>query len=824
MSLLSGWIASLICKSRVPFLLLLACTAPAMEIHVNPGGPIHTISEALRQSRIHKAKVIVHAGTYYLPATLVLTSEDSGLELSAADGEKVVISGASPVSLNWEPYQGGIMQAKTKPGVGFDQLLVNGELQQMARHPNYDPIAIKPKRFGAGANGESDAPKFNGSSRESTDAVRVGRWADPTGGYVHAIQGALWGSMHYRILSKNSDDTLELEGGWQNNRPDKGAHKDFRFVENIFEELDAPGEWFHDPKTNTLYFYPPKDVDINTARVEIVLLRHLIEIAGTKEHPVRSVSLRGITFSGASRTFMENKESLLRSDWTIYRGGAVFLQAAEDCSIENCDFEQLGGNAVFISGYNRNIAVRGCLIRECGANGVAIVGEPKAVRSPMFSWGPGNPYSGGKPQLEPEEIDRTPGPLTEDYPAKCLVEDCLITRIGRWEKQSACVQIAMAQNITVRHCSAYEVPRAGINIGDGCWGGHLIEFCDVFDTVFETGDHGSFNSWGRDRYWSGSATFLRRLNGVTSIKELAFGDAMKPITLRNNRWRCDYGFDIDLDDGSSNYEISNNLLLGRGLKLREGFRRIVWNNIIVNNGMHPHCWYPSSEDVFTQNIVMRPHSPAAMQTDLWGELEHRKKWGKEIDQNLFTTSEADRIKFEAHGCDAHSLVGEPMFVDPKMGDFRVKEGSPALQLGFRNFPMDQFGVASPRLKAITRRPEFPNIEGKRTPPVSGPRVRDWQGAMVRELEEMEFSALQVSEGEKGVIVAVCPRDSAAYKMGIRAQDFIQSVDGRAVRNLGDFFNAMHPLASRKKVKVSLLRARQAVNLDMVADNKETQKP
>ena len=59
----------------------------------------------------------------------------------------------------------------------------------------------------------------------------------------------------------------------------------------------------------------------------------------------------------------------------------------------------------------------------------------------------------------------------------------------------------MAQGITVRHCSIYDVPRAGINIGDGCWGGHVIEFCDIFDTVKETGDHGSFNSWGRDRYW-----------------------------------------------------------------------------------------------------------------------------------------------------------------------------------------------------------------------------------------------------------------------------------------------------------------------------------
>jgi len=825
MRFFSNRLLSLIPKGGVTSLfLLLAWTANAAEIHVRPEGPIRTLAEARSEARNRKENVIVHAGTYYLPKTLVFTSEDSGTEYRAAEGEKVVISGASPIELTWEPYQNGIMQAKTQPGLVFDQLFVSGQLQHMARYPNYDPSATKPKRFGAGANGEPDAPKFNGSSRDSTSPERAARWVDPAGGYVHAMQGALWGSMHYRILGKNADGTLELEGGWQNNRPDKGAHKDFRFVENVFEELDAPGEWFHNTKTHILYFYPPKDVDLKTAKIEIVRLRHLIEFAGTKEHPVKSVSLRGMTFTAAGRTFMENKESLLRSDWTIYRGGAVLLHGAEDCSIENCDFEQLGGNAIFISGYNRNLAVRGCLIRECGANGVAIVGEPKAVRSPMFSWGPGNPYSGGKPQLEPQEIDRTPGPLTEDYPAKCLVEDCLITRIGRLEKQSACVEISMAQEITVRHCSAYEVPRAGINIGDGCWGGHVIEFCDVFDTVCETGDHGSFNSWGRDRYWSGSATFLKKLNAATPLAELAFADALKPILLQNNRWRCDYGFDVDLDDGSTNYGITNNLLLGRGLKLREGFRRIVRNNIIVNNGMHPHCWYPSSEDIFTQNIVMRPYLPAAMQTDLWGKPEDRNKWGKEIDRNLFTTTEADRIKFAANGCDAHSLVGEPMFMDPAKGDFRVKEGSAALQLGFKNFPMDQFGVTSPRLKAIARVPEFPRIDGVRTARSPAEKLRDWQGAKLRELEEMEFSALQISESDKGVIVAECPANSAAYKMGIRPKDFIQSVDGRALRNIGDFLGATSALSSERKMKIKLWRAQKEMTLEIITNGKDPTKP
>ena len=799
--------------------LLAALLLPALhaaEIHVAPSGndsnpgsetkPLATLAAAQQKARglvkREPVTVQVHAGTYYLSEALRLTAADSGCTYTAAPGEQPVISGSEPLTLDWTAFRNGIFQAKTPAGLVLDQLFVNGQLQHMARYPNYDPNAIKPKRPGPGANGDPGAPKFNGSAGDSTSTERIGRWADPAGGYVHAIQAALWGSMHYRILGKKTDGSLDLDGGWQHNRPDKGPHKDFRFVENIFEELDAPGEWFHDAKTKILYYYPPTNVDLNTAQVESVRLRHLIEFSGTREHPVKSVTLRGLKFTQSSRTFMDNKESLLRSDWTIYRGGAAFLKGAEDCSIESCDFDQLGGNAIFVSGYNRRVAVRGCFIRECGANGVAMVGEAKAVRSPMFSWGPGNPWSGGKPELPLDQIDRTPGPLTDDYPADCLVEDCLITCIGRLEKQSACVEISMAKDITIRHCSAYEVPRAAINIGDGCWGGHVVEFCDVFDTVFETGDHGSYNSWGRDRFW-GTLRVIKLI--LEAAPGLQFADAMKPIVLRNNRWRCDYGFDIDLDDGSSNYEIYNNLMLGRGLKLREGYRRIVYNNIIVNNSLHPHCWVEGSEDVFTKNIVMRPYLPSHMGT---------VRWGKEIDWNLFTTSEGDRTKFAANGCDANSLVGDPMFIDPAKGDYRVQEGSPALKLGFRNFRMDQFGVTSPRLKAVARTPALPQIERKPNPAAIFRRFRDWQGAKIRDLDEMEFSALQIPEDAKGVIVAEAPTESTAYKMGLRTGDFIQGVDGRAVRKVEDLLGAVGPIASGNTMKLSLRREQQPMTLEL----------
>ncbi|MCX7048562.1 MAG: right-handed parallel beta-helix repeat-containing protein, partial [Candidatus Sumerlaeota bacterium] len=685
-------------KSKV-FLPLLFCVSAAAlmaaEIHVSPTGadpnpgtkeqPLQTFAAAQKAARAIKKKsanesvtVLFHAGTYYLPETIVFTPEDSGTDkapviYAAAPGEQAVISGGMKVDLKWDTHRDGIMKAQVPAGFSSDQLFVNGERQHMARYPNYDP----------------NQRIFNGYSKDAFSPERSKRWSDPKGGYIHAMHVAMWGGYHYLITGKKEDGSVTYEGGWQNNRQ-MGMHKEYRFVENIFEELDAPGEWFHDAKSNTLYYYPPKDVDLAKAVIEAVRLRHLIEFKGSEQQPVKFLALKGLIFRHAARTFMDNKEPLLRSDWTTYRGGAVFITGCEDCALEDCFLDQLGGNAVFVNMYNRRVAVRGCHIAKAGANGVAFVGDPKAVRLPLFEYNKRQSYSA---------IDKAPGPQTNNYPSDCVVDDCLIYLSGRVEKQTAPVQISMSQSVTVRRCSIYDVPRAGVNIGDGCWGGHVIENCDIFDTVKETGDHGSFNSWGRDRYWGLKEIDLNSITLNEETRGLPMLDAAKPVILRNNRWRCDHGWDIDLDDGSTNYQIYNNLCLNGGLKNREGFYRTVENNIIVNNSFHPHVWYQHSGDVFARNIVTTAYRPIGMP----------QVWGKEVDYNLLPDEDSLRHS-QAMKMDLHSLAGDPLFVDPAHGDYRVKEGSPAIKLGFKNFSMDQFGVTSPRLKALARIPTFPEIE------------------------------------------------------------------------------------------------------------------
>ncbi|HLP77986.1 MAG TPA: PDZ domain-containing protein, partial [Candidatus Paceibacterota bacterium] len=408
------------------------------------------------------------------------------------------------------------------------------------------------------------------------------------------------------------------------------------------------------------------------------------------------------------------------------------------------------------------------------------------------------------------KIDRTPGPKNDNYPADCLVDDCLIYLTGRVEKQTAGVEIDLAQDITVRHCSIYDMPRAGINIGDGCWGGHVIEWCDIFDTVKETGDHGSFNSWGRDRFWRPNIGEVDAW--VKQAPELPLLDVVKPIVLANNRWRCDHGWDIDLDDGSSNYIITNNLCLRGGIKNREGFKRVVENNVMVDNGYHPHVWYAECGDIFRRNIVWSEYQPANM---------HRPPWGAEMDFNLVHKSgmtqsaPATRLQQQS-GRDEQSLVADAQFIDPAHGDYRAKDGSPALALGFVNFPMDQFGVQKLELKAIARTPQLP--QAKTSVPIVATRTADpvtWLGATVRNITgEGEMSAFGLP-GVTGVLVLEVSADSALAKAGLRKNDVILSVNGAKTADTAALRQQMPSLSGGSLLRVTVSRDQREMIVDVI---------
>ena len=220
-----------------------------VEIVVSPEGndaakgtaqePVATLHQAQVLERTALAhgrhvKVTLMGGVYRLHETLVFTQQDSGTAefpvlWQALPGQKVIVSGGALLKVDWEPYRNGNFKADVPADFTSDGLFVDGVCQHMARYPDFDP----------------NQRIMNGYAADCISPERVARWADPTGGYIHAMHSHLWGDYHYRITGKNADGTLRYEGGWQNNRQ-MGMHRGLSVRREHSEELDAPGEWYHD--------------------------------------------------------------------------------------------------------------------------------------------------------------------------------------------------------------------------------------------------------------------------------------------------------------------------------------------------------------------------------------------------------------------------------------------------------------------------------------------------------------------------------------------------------------------------------------------------
>ena len=659
----------------------------------------------------------IPAGVHYLTEPIQISGKN--IRISGEDG--AVLRGTIRLSrADFTEVEPGVWCASV-PATA-DALYIGDRKYTMARYPK----ANRPNE------------PFGGYNPDCTEPSKTADWADPTGGYIHAMHVGEWCGCSYHIDGKNEDGTLILTGGWQNNIR-RGMHRDYRFAENIREELTEKGEWFFDEKNMQILVRLCDGDDLDTA--EIAVGRSFFTLENCE-----NVTIENVTFERSVRTFMDTKEPLLRSDWSIYRGGAVFMHECHNCKIDRCAFYEIGSNAVFVDGNSTQVSVTRSHFKSIGASGVCFVGYPDAVRSPGFWYYETNTLA---------EFDKEKGPKSDNYPKNCLVEDCLIEHIGFAERQVSGVHISMSFGITVRNCTIHHISRAGINVSEGTFGGHRIEGCDVFDTVRETSDHGSFNSWGRDRFWH-----VPDLPAEDTWKYAEL-DILAPTVITRNRFRCDRGWDIDLDDGSTTYEITENLCLNGGIKLREGFFRVVRGNITINNTLQTHDWYPNSGDVAENNIFCAKYQPYAMPA----------VWGKRIDGNILhtpgQTTPVPAVKLaEISGQDANSICLDVGFADPSNWDFTPT--NPLIK-GFENFPTE-FGVRFAPLRAIAAIPVLPVVQESKES--TGSELRTFHGMTVKNVETDGEMSLHATSRHNGAIVVAVEEGSIAHQRGIAPNDVI----------------------------------------------------
>lgn len=159
-----------------------------------------------------------------------------------------------------------------------------------------------------------------------------------------------------------------------------------------------------------------------------------------------------------------------------------------------------------------------------------------------------------------------------------------------------------------------------------------------------------------------------------------------------------------------------------------------------------------------------------------------------------------------------------MFEDPLSGDFRLQENSPAFKVGFVNFPMDQFGVKKPSLRAIARTPQMPvllQVSLEQTRKEAG-QLPTWLGMSLLGLQDEEYSAFGVSQEQGGVQLMQLSIFSPAIAAGLYGDDMIQQINDQQVRTPEELLAEVRKAGSGP-IRVTFVRNQRVLEIVIPVD-------
>ncbi|MBR3991202.1 MAG: right-handed parallel beta-helix repeat-containing protein [Clostridia bacterium] len=265
--------------------------------------PLGTVAAALERVKgLGGAKIVLMGGDFDLTESLKIGPEHSGTEsspliITADKGAhpKISASFSVPVSA-FRPIPDGDMKKKLKKEaaehvvcadlrrlgvtdlgsvvervgkfgtIAGSTLIINNKPQDLARYPNADEdlLNIGDRIYAGGIEGPDDMSawsSFKGHDPTWEFGLTDERcldweWRDDI--YLYGALCFEW-TRRYAEIGGFDREKKSVRGvrPFDSSPIRKGENNTYFFL-NVFEELDAPGEWYLDRSDGTLYLYPPE--------------------------------------------------------------------------------------------------------------------------------------------------------------------------------------------------------------------------------------------------------------------------------------------------------------------------------------------------------------------------------------------------------------------------------------------------------------------------------------------------------------------------------------------------------------------------------------
>jgi hypothetical protein len=678
-------------------LLLSSAAAPALGLFVAPNGsdradgsataPLASLEGArdrLRQLRAGTPlsgtnTVTLRSGTYAITEPFVLGPEDSGPEqgaivYQAAPGEAVTLSGGRRIT-GWSRHSEFLWKAVI-PAVAegnwlFRELFVNGERRTRARIPNegFLRVAGCPEGTPKTANYHKDCQSFQFAPGDIKPD-----WANLAD--VEVIVYHFWTDSHLPIKSVDSRSnvvTFAHKAGkvFTDDFAEDGARY---IVENVFEGLDSPGEWYLNRRTGELFYYPRPGEDMNSVDVVAPFAPALLQLQGDapEGRVVRNVHFRNLSFEYCNFMLPAGNSNDQQGSASVT--AAVRLKGAQGVQFEHCCFARLGNWAIELMAGCAGNAFLANLVTDVGAGAFRLNGGTQASH-----------------------------PLERTHSNR--IEDNDVGPYGVVFPSAVGVLLMNTSGNAVRHNLIHNGGYTGISAG-WVWGyqrsvsrDNLIEANHIHHIGGILSDMGGIYTLGVS-----PGTVLRG-NLIHHVDANHYG-----------------GWGIYHDEGSTGILVENNVVYATkfaGFNIHYAKEISVRNNIfalakleqLARGKTEPH------KSVFFENNIVYWREGDLFKGD-WKDVPYTfhfgpiNKGGTRTTTNTFDANwnlyfnparKLEEVKFAGdsweawrkRGKDVNSLYADPLFVDPERGDFSLRAVSPAFKLGFQ--PVD-VSKAGPRVQ------------------------------------------------------------------------------------------------------------------------------
>ncbi len=648
-----------------------------------PLGGLHVAIRAARAiEKTEPVTVVVRPGTYRLDKPLVFTPADSGepgapVVFRAEKAGTAIVSGGIPVG-GWK--KDGKRWRAAVPAVRagdlyFRQLFVNGRRAVRARTPNtlYLRTAGPLRPLGDRMKARRDKSKKMGFRFRESDLADWPDLADVTIKLYHSWTA----SLHWiaKLDAEKRTVTFTNPCAW----PVGYWEKFERYrVENCRAALDAPGEWYLDRRTGTLYYHPLPGERIDRVAAVAPRLTQLLVFRGDPANGafVEHLQFRGLSFRHADWQFDRTAtvDGQAHAKQTLSPVTAVGLRNA---AFVDCEIAHVGSHAVRLDTGCMDNRIARCHIHDCGGGGI-YVGPAAKV--------------GYLPPKEDLKVRRN------------IVENNFIHDITRVLGGSIGIWVGSSSFNTIRHNEICDFDYTGISVG-WCWGRstdiYQRENIIAYNHIHHNGgdllsDNGGIYVLG---YSPGSVIRGNHIHHIYHYPHI-------------NDSRGIY-----LDGNTSEYLVENNLVhdIGSFGVTLKGQHNRVRNNIFAfcgdsgfNRLFKAHAKdFAYDQSSLTGNIVFQDGAvmTSGYYAPRWTEIDRNLYWSVKKKTDVRFTDWSSRIlkdvspvngvsfaQWKALGRDPRSIAADPRFRDAAGRDFRLAGDSPAKKIAFAPFDAAKAGL------------------------------------------------------------------------------------------------------------------------------------